>query len=225
MIDLLRQIRNSKFVRDVAIVATGTAGAQIINVVFLPLITRLYGPEAFGVLGVFMSVAGILIPIAALTYPLAIVLPEEDRDAKALIILSILISFLLAVIVGVVLLQFKDWIVPRFGLESVGDFLLLLPLVMVFSACSNVAMFWLIRKKLFKLTAKIAVAQAALNQWGQGRIRLVQSNRFSPDRCHCDRPFCPCLAIGHRYKVKYHDEKQTFSRHRPRLENSCLQAS
>ena len=162
MNDLLRQIKSSRFIRDVAIVATGTAGAQVINLAFFPVITRLYGPEAFGALGVFMSVAEILIPIAALTYPMAIVLPEEDSDAKNLILLSFLISLCTAVIVGASLLQFKDWIIPRFSLQSIGDLLLLLPLAMLFSVCLNVAQFWLIRKKKFKLIAKAAIAQAAL---------------------------------------------------------------
>jgi hypothetical protein len=37
----------SKFVRNVAVVASGTAGAQAITMAFSPIITRLYGPEAF----------------------------------------------------------------------------------------------------------------------------------------------------------------------------------
>jgi IS5 family transposase len=68
----------------VAVVASGTAGAQAITMGFSPVITRLYGPEAFGLLGVFMAMVQVLVPAAALTYPIAIVLPKEDRDARVL---------------------------------------------------------------------------------------------------------------------------------------------
>jgi O-antigen/teichoic acid export membrane protein len=65
-------------VRNVTIVASGTAGAQVITMAFAPLITRLYGPEAFGLLGTFVAILGIVTPLAALTYPIAIVLPKSD---------------------------------------------------------------------------------------------------------------------------------------------------
>lgn len=38
----------SKFVRNVLAVATGVAAAQAISLAFMPFLTRLYGPEAFG---------------------------------------------------------------------------------------------------------------------------------------------------------------------------------
>jgi len=39
---------NSALVRNVALVGSGTAGAQAITMAFSPVITRIYGPEAFG---------------------------------------------------------------------------------------------------------------------------------------------------------------------------------
>jgi len=54
-VQILDQALSSKFVRNVAIVATGTAGAQAITMAFSPINTRLYGPEAFGILGTFTA--------------------------------------------------------------------------------------------------------------------------------------------------------------------------
>ena len=39
------------FVRNVVTVASGTAASQAIVMAFSPLITRIYGPEAFGLQG------------------------------------------------------------------------------------------------------------------------------------------------------------------------------
>jgi len=54
----------SKFLRSVAVVAFGTAGAQAITMAFSPVITRLYGPEAFGLLGVFMAMPQVSVPFS-----------------------------------------------------------------------------------------------------------------------------------------------------------------
>lgn len=74
----------------------GAAGAQVTSVLFYPLITRLFGPETLGVLGTFTAVAAMASSLAALAYPLAIVLPRNDRDAIALARVSFFISILLA---------------------------------------------------------------------------------------------------------------------------------
>ncbi len=78
---LVKNIAGRPFVRNVVTVASGSAASQAIVMAFSPLITRLYGPEAFGLQGVFTSVAGLLIVVAAMGYPTAIVLPRHDADA------------------------------------------------------------------------------------------------------------------------------------------------
>lgn len=75
----LIELSRRPFVRNVLAVVTGTATAQAITIAFAPVITRLYGPESFGQLGAFMALLNVLAPIAALTYPIAIVLPKKDE--------------------------------------------------------------------------------------------------------------------------------------------------
>lgn len=65
-------------VRHVMTVATGTAAAQAISMAFAPLITRFHGPEAFGLQSLFLSIVALLATLAALSYPIAIVLPRSD---------------------------------------------------------------------------------------------------------------------------------------------------
>ncbi|ERS11285.1 hypothetical protein Q673_11155 [Marinobacter sp. EN3] len=159
MIAKVKALTKSKFVRNVAIVATGTAGAQAITVAFAPLITRLYGPEAFGMLGTFMAILGVLTPVAALTYPIAIVLPKSDVDAISLAKLSAVLALAVALITALVMLVGGEWIALALSLEAVAGFLLLIPVAMVFSAYQQILTQWLIRKKQFKITARVAVFQ------------------------------------------------------------------
>lgn len=162
MIQRVKALSQSRFVRNVAIVATGTAGAQAITMVFAPIITRLYSPEAFGLLGTFMAILGVLTPIAALTYPIAIVLPKSDADAKSLAKLSAILALLIAAITALVLMISGGWIADALNLGAIAGFMLLIPVAMLFSAYQQILTQWFIRKKQFKITARVAVIHALI---------------------------------------------------------------
>lgn len=150
----------SRFVRNVAVVATGTAGAQAITMAFAPVITRLYGPEVFGQLGTFMAVLGIVTPLAALTYPIAIVLPKSDAEAQSIAKFSAALAVVVAAITTIILWLAGGRIAAVLNLGAIASFLLLIPVVMLFSACQQILTQWLIRKRQFKITAGAAVIQA-----------------------------------------------------------------
>lgn len=162
MINKLKKLTRSKLVRNIAIVATGTAGAQAIVMAFSPVITRLYGPEAFGLLGAFMAILAIVTPIAALTYPVAIVLPRSDADAKGLAKLSGGLAVGMACLIAVIFLIAGDRLVDLLGLQAIDVFLLLIPLAMMFSAFQQILQQWLIREKKFRITAKAAVMHSII---------------------------------------------------------------
>lgn len=156
----VRHLSQSKFARNVAIVASGTAGAQAITMIFTPVITRLYGPEAFGVLGTFTAILAVIAPMAALSYPIAIVLPKQDGDAIGLGKLSMGIALGTSLLAALILVLFKNPIVDTFQLQAVESFLFLIPVAMFFSAALAVMNQWVIRKKLFNIKARMAVLQA-----------------------------------------------------------------
>ncbi len=178
MIHKLKQLTKSKFIRNVAIVATGTAGAQVITMAFAPIITRMYGPEAFGLLGTFIAILAIATPIAALTYPIAIVLPKSDQDALGIVKLSVFLAFAMAAILAIIISIFGDSLVASLSLEGIAGFLLFIPVAMIFSAFHQILQQWLIRKKQFKITARAAVIQSiSLNvaKVGMGFFQPVAS--------------------------------------------------
>ncbi len=143
----------SRFVRNVAVVASGTAGAQAIVIAFSPIITRLYGPEAFGILGTFMAIVAVITPIAALSYPIAIVLPKEESDARGIARLSAYIALAVAALTALVLLVFGNQIVNLLQVQEVSSYIWLLPLVILFAAWLQINQQWVIRKKHFGLKA------------------------------------------------------------------------
>ncbi|MGE7689352.1 lipopolysaccharide biosynthesis protein [Lysinibacillus sp. NPDC097214] len=161
---LINSIITKPFVRNIIILASGTAAAQAISILLSPIITRLYGPEAYGLMGTFMAIVAILTPIAALTYPIAIVLPKTDAEAKGLIHLSLTISVIIAGTISVILLVFNQTIIDLFQLSEIRSFLYLIPITILCAGILQVAEQWLIRKKQFKISARVTFLQALLSQ-------------------------------------------------------------
>jgi len=162
LIKRIKQLSKNRFLRNVAIVATGTAGAQAIAMGFSPIITRLYGPEIFGLVGSFMALLAVLTPMVALAYPIAIILPEDDEEAKGLAKLSVLIALATSALAAVIISQSNDHMLKIFGLEELNNYLLLIPLAMLFSGFQQIIEQWVIRKRMFRLTAKIAIVQSLI---------------------------------------------------------------
>lgn len=151
-----------QFVRNVAVVASGTAGAQAIAMACAPFITRLYGPDAFGLLGTFMAIMTVILPVAALTYPIAIVLPKQDQEAVGLYRISAYIAIAMALLAICILSVFGQSLINLLQIQSIKSFIWLVPLGILFGAWRQMNQQSLIRKKRFRITAQVAVLHAAL---------------------------------------------------------------
>lgn len=158
----VRQVWQARLVRNIVTTISGSAGAQAINLALIPVIMRIYGPEAFGVVGTFQSLTIILIPWCALTYPMAIVLPQSDRDARGLIRLSLMMAATLCGLIAVLLYGWGAQASEALGIEILTPYLMLLPIVMFSSAVLEITQQWLYRKQRFSLTARAATLHALI---------------------------------------------------------------
>lgn len=166
------KLTNRSFVRNVIIMASGTAAAQVIALLSSPIITRLYGPEAYGMMGVFQSTVQIIIPVAALTYPVAIVLPKSDQDAKGLMRLSLYISIVLSLLLFLVILFFNESIVKLLNIKAISSYMFLLPVVILFAGLMQINEQWLIRTRQFKITARTEFYRSLFVNGGRISIGL-----------------------------------------------------
>lgn len=148
------------FLRNVLILSGGTALAQLIYMICTPFITRLYGPEAYGALSVFISIVLILAPISSLTYPNAIVLPSDEKESNDLYKLSIFCSIVFFFISFVVLFFFTDSIINIFDLDAISDFIFYIPVAVFFYTYQQVAFYRIIRNDSFSISAKSTVLQS-----------------------------------------------------------------
>ena len=76
----------SEIYRNAAKMLSGNAIAQMVGLLFYPLLTRLYRPEDFGLLNLFLSIGGVLVLVANADYHYAVLLPKNEK--KAIVIYS-----------------------------------------------------------------------------------------------------------------------------------------
>jgi len=150
------------FVRNVITVSSGTAIAQVIAVACSPIITRLYKPEALGVIGVFLAITGIIRSVGSLSYANAIVLPKKDEDAKAIFLLSFIISVIVSFLITLIFIFFGDKIISLLKIEAVAPFVLFIPLFVFFAVCADIVEHWLTRKEQFRKKAAIMVINTSM---------------------------------------------------------------
>ena len=77
--------KKSMLLKNTLTLSVGQFISQILLLIFLPVITRLYSPEDFGLLAAFVAAANILSSFFVLKFDQALVLPESDTVAKYLL--------------------------------------------------------------------------------------------------------------------------------------------
>lgn len=150
------------FVRSVATVATGAAASHAVALAFAPLITRLYGPEAYGLQGVFSSVVGIVAVAAALGYPTAIVLPRDDGDALALVRLSLGIGAGATLLTALLLPLLGTSLLALFNAQAIIEHMYWIPPAVLAVVVGRVLAYWLIRQQAYALGARFQVFTSLL---------------------------------------------------------------
>lgn len=161
------RLSSSRFAHNVAAVGTGIAAAQVISLVFMPFLTRLYGPEAFGALAAFTAIINIITPLATLGYANAIVMPETEEGASAVARLSLLCAAFVAPLTMGFIFLFQAQLAVWTGLEATPSVLYLIPAALLVGALLSVANQAAVREGLFKAKAGSYVTSTLVNNIGK----------------------------------------------------------
>ncbi|WP_419813546.1 lipopolysaccharide biosynthesis protein [Bacterioplanoides sp.] len=82
---MINKIRLDKtYLKNLSFQGAGNVIAQVINIVSLPLVTRLYAPDDLGMLKVFIEALAFLTILMSLRVEHLIMLPKKERDAELL---------------------------------------------------------------------------------------------------------------------------------------------
>ncbi len=149
----------SEFAKNVATLMTGATLAQAVPIAVSPILTRLYTPEDFGILALFVSVTAIFGVIVSGKYELAILIPDEDEDAVNIAALCFVMTVVASIILMLAAIFLNDNITVMLGNDKISFWLYFVPAVVFFLGTFNILRYMSIRYKDFR---NIAVSRTVV---------------------------------------------------------------
>lgn len=166
----------SNFIKKVSFLVSGTVIGQLIPIIFLPVITRIYGPEEFAGLVIFISISSVFGVISNLRLQLAIVQPKEDREANILLICSITVGLLLSLLVGSCF-YFLNWISDGLVGSYTTNFPIeVLPFTILALSIQQATTYWLLRNDKITFVAISKIIQGIVSVCGYILLGLIDAS-------------------------------------------------
>ena len=160
---LLRTLAQSRFLRHVVSLSSGTALAQAIALGFLPVLSRLYTPDDFGALALYLAIVSPLYVLATFSYQELIMLPRTHKAAAQLVRLIFFISLLVATLTFFVVLLFREQIGVFLGNREVAPLLFFVPISVFFYGNYQALRYWTMRMQRFGTVSTGQVVKVAAN--------------------------------------------------------------
>ena len=152
---------NNGFLKAVLVLVNGAGLAQLINILMIPILSKLYSPVEFSQFASFAALVAISASIICFRYELAIAIPKKNVEASYVYQSSLVIC-----IVNSVSLLVLSILSEALGLLS-GPFVYIFPLAVFFSGLYNSAMFFSVRHKDYFNISASRLKQAVASNLSQ----------------------------------------------------------
>lgn len=160
---------SSRMLRGIAVLLIGSGMARVVGLASLPILTRLYAPEDFGVLSIFAAFIQLAAPVATLRYLVAIPLPRTNQAAFSILMLCVCTALVLSSLAGVLLCAFGQAILPIFSMEMLVPYWWLMALGMLGAGLYETLSMWATRARNYRIIARTQFLQSLT---GEG-LKLV----------------------------------------------------
>lgn len=155
-------LTGSGMLHDVLRLISGTIGGRLIALVAMPLVTRLYSPDDFALLAVYLGAVSMGGTIACLRLDVAVPVAHDDKDAAHLLVLALLIAFGLTAFLLIAVLVAPQGVAGLLGQPRLAAWLWMVPLGIFMAANYSALQFWSTRMRRFGSIAITRVTQAAV---------------------------------------------------------------
>jgi len=154
-----KSLLSNGLVKSTGVLVGGTAFAQALTILVLPILTRLYTPDDFSLLAVYTAILAIVSSVACLRFEIAIPLPSSDDVAIRLVCLALLSVVAVTGASLITLWAFSNEI----GLwtnSALSDYWWMLPVGIMGAGVYTVFQYWAVRKKKFHIVARTRIVQS-----------------------------------------------------------------
>ncbi len=155
---------NGSFLKNTLTLTSGNIGAQAIKIALVPVVTRLFPPESFGIFSTITAIIMVISSVSHFRYNVAIQLPNKDADADSLALLCISLVFLTSATALIPILIFRDQIAPFLKIKDSTYILLFIPCGIMLRGTVMIFNQWHLRYKSFAGMSKALVFGAVCDR-------------------------------------------------------------
>jgi O-antigen/teichoic acid export membrane protein len=147
--------KDGSFSNNFAVVLSGTGLNILIQILIAPILTRLYGPVAYGIYSLFNALSTNFALLSTLRLPQAFLLPKEEKDFHALLRIALLSALGFSVLIFIVLAVAGEPVLLALRAEKLQPYYYLIPVMVFLIALNQIIGNWQYRMNVFKKSVAI----------------------------------------------------------------------
>lgn len=129
---------------------SGTAVTLVISYMSVPILTRLFTPEEFGISDYFVMIVSVFITFASLRYEDAVMLPEEDEKASSVFWLATGLTLATVILTGILAIWSRE-IAAFLRVDGIAVWLWLVAPTLLLMRLCKLSEIWLTRERKFRV--------------------------------------------------------------------------
>lgn len=168
----------SNFIANVLKLVSGSVAAQILSILLVPIITRIYSPGDLGIFQIFLSISGILVIFSTFSYQFAIMLPKKEEDSANLAFLCTTLVTITSLFTALIILFLPKDVEHILNAPGISNYLIYIPAITFFNGVFFAQNYWLSRKTRFGVIAGSRVVNSVSTRLFQLAISLWAVSPF-----------------------------------------------
>lgn len=149
--------------------------SAVIPILTAPVMSRIFTAQDYGVLGIYMSISGLIGVIAYSHYSQAIMLPKENTEARQVLWFSVFLSSIASVLAMFTFL-FLFFFTDVISSSTLRSWYFLMPLSIFLNGLNAVLLTWANRQQQYKQLSVNRVIQTVITALVQISIGLLIKN-------------------------------------------------
>ena len=151
------KFHKSEFASNAISLSVGTIVAQVVPILFYPILSRIFEPREFGIAANFTVIIPILVILATGMYESGILISDTKKEALNLIGLILLRSSIILLVSEIVIFIFGDKICNLLNQQELKSWLFLIPIASFATIITNIYSEWCIKNKEFSSLSKLRI--------------------------------------------------------------------
>jgi len=161
------KLTKNEFYANIATLISGSIISQAIPILISPILSRIYTPDDFSLLALYLSITNIFSVIASGRYDLAIMVADRNEEAINILALSLVISVFTTLVLIPISLIFNDFISRILKNDELSKWLIVAVLGILLTTANQNLFYWNNRNKNFKVVAINRVVQSGTSGFFQ----------------------------------------------------------